>query len=90
MSRTFGASDRVKQPQVCEYCGATFLANPNRNARYCSIKCGDNARYHKKVGLLSQSRASKVAHQQDRSVWVSDYAERQKRKTLELIGGIKV
>ena len=35
-------------------------------------------------------RAEKILHQQDREVWVSDYAERQKAKTLAMIGEIKV
>ena len=35
-------------------------------------------------------RCEEIAHQQDRNVWTSDYAERQKAKTLAMIGGIKV
>lgn len=29
-----------------------------------------------------------IAHQQDKSIWVSDYAERQKQRTLAMLGGI--
>lgn len=37
-----------------------------------------------------RSRKDKIAHQEDKSVWVSDYAERQKQRTLEMLGRVEI
>lgn len=35
-------------------------------------------------------RCEQIAHQQDRTVWTSDYAERQKARTLAMVQGRQI
>lgn len=39
--------------------------------------------------MNAREREERIRHQCDPSVWTRDYAERQKQKTLEIIGKIE-
>lgn len=82
----------------CVECGKEFVATQYKQ-NTCSEECRLERRrkwaeeyVHPKKGYLTKAeriRLERIAHQQDTSVWTHDYAERQKAKTLAMIGGIK-
>lgn len=75
---------------TCEYCGKTFLYEGHRTPRYCSKTCKDSAynRRKKLGGRHSDTMSGMPPHK----VWLNceTYAERQKAKTLEMVGRVKV
>lgn len=82
----------------CAMCGKTFEYTCNGNRRCYCDKCREIAKkqnsirsYEKKKAkaLLPTKQVLKEMHQQDREVWgygPSDYAEKQKQKTLMMLG----
>lgn len=83
---------------TCVVCGIEFLGNPSRNCKYCSTRCKKKADNEHHIGSKqnpkkSMTPAQRLKHQSDRKVWgynPNEYAEMQKRKTLELIGKVEV
>lgn len=81
---------------ICVMCGEIIEYDGSKPKRYCdscyeihkSIKAIEHRQRAKEKQIIAR-RADAIAHQQDTSVWVRDYAERQKAKTLEMLGGIK-
>ena len=80
----------------CAVCGEPIeYTYTTKRRRYCS-KCKEymersvrqESIQRKKDQMFIERRADKIAHQQDRSVWTPDYAERQKARTLEMLGPI--
>lgn len=59
-----------------------------KRARQLEASKEKNRRFKDKQKELEN--AKRIAHQQDRTIWVTDYAERQKQRTLAMLGGIKV
>ena len=82
----------------CELCGTPIEYTYNtKSVRYCPeckakreamLVYARNERRREKT--IIEARAVRIAHQQDTTIWTHDYAERQKAKTLAMIGGIKV
>lgn len=70
--------------KICEVCGEAF--DTKSQGRYCSDTCRAMARYSRR----KHRNKTGSAHQSDPTVWTHDYAERQKAKTLEMIGKIKI
>ena len=82
----------------CALCGKPIeYTYENKSVRFCP-DCRDENRRAKqreknarhKAKLMLEAKAERIAHQQDRSVWTPDYAERQKQQTLAMLGGIKL
>lgn len=82
----------------CKICGEMiFYTYKNKNTKYCSEECRREGARRKereredaiKAKEYQRRRAEQLAHQRDRSVWIPDYAERQKQKTLEMLGKIE-
>lgn len=81
----------------CVICGEKFTYTyATKRMKYCP-KCRIEAQRQSQARIREQNRikrkleerAEVIAHQQDTSIWTHDYAERQKAKTLAMIGGIK-
>lgn len=90
------SASEVKEA-FCEECGAYITYTGNKPKRFCEACTkkrkqirGYEQRQQKKNRKLIARRAENIAHQQDTSVWTRDYAERQKQKTLEMIGKIEI
>ena len=84
--------------RACEDCGELIeYTYENKATRLCpkcrhnrQLMCQSKKRAVEQEKKLIAKRADRIAHQQDRTVWTHDYAERQKARTLAMIGGIKV
>lgn len=84
----------------CEMCGEEIEYTCNNNRRCYCDKCREIAKkrnsiksYEKKkeMALLTPTQVQRERHQKDREVWgynPTDYAEKQKAKTLTMIGRI--
>ena len=80
----------------CEICGAPMeVTYETKATRFCptckiehrrELQREKNERFRAKQ--YAEKRAKQIAHQQDTTVWTHDYAERQKAKTLAMIGRI--
>ena len=90
---------------VCEWCGEPFKASRIAHycSNKCRSRASDERKRIRKTKMAEVKvdcpemsseywalHEDKIAHQQDPSVWTRDYAERQKAKTLAMLGGIKV
>lgn len=87
----------VTEVRVCERCGVKFIGHHNK--QYCDDcrpivrketmkESYERRKLREQLGLKPYKE--RVAHQQDKTVWTKDYAERQKQKTLEMLGRIEV
>lgn len=91
-----------KEQRICECCGEIFEAAVGKNARFCSDKCRKKNRAEldklrkklKREEAMTEKQIKELQarqeHQKDTSVWVRDYAEKQRSKTLAMIGRIDV
>lgn len=87
----------MTESRICVECGAEFIATQYKQ-NTCSEKCREahrqkwEAEYkHPKRPRMTKKeikRLERIAHQQDTTIWTHDYAERQKAKTLEIVGRI--
>lgn len=82
----------------CQRCGKLIeFTYETKARRYCpeckrarelELQTDKNKRFREKQ--KEQEKAKRIAHQQDRTIWTTDYAERQKQQTLAMLGGIKL
>lgn len=95
-------TDKMKPEEIftrpCRICGEPITYTyMTKNTHYCSEACRREGARRKereredaiKAKEYQRRRAEQIAHQRDRSVWIPDYAERQKQKTLEMLGKIE-
>ena len=69
---------RTKGTQYCSECKKEAERNAYREAEE-----------RRKARAYIERHAEAIAHQQDRTIWTSDYAERQKSRTLAMLGKIE-
>ena len=69
---------RTKRKIYCEKCKADMERSLRREHEQ-----------KRKVEAYLERRSEQIAHQRDRSVWTPDYAERQKARTLAMLGKIE-
>lgn len=83
----------------CKICGATFeITYATKRRMYCSPKCSEEANrmhsiergYEYRLKQKIDKRSESIKHQQDPTIWTRDYAEKQKQKTLAMMGRIEV
>ena len=94
----------MNEVRNCEICGAEFTATHYKNV-CCSDECKrEKVRrlgrefYHSEAGQryfhsktkAGEEEAKRLEHQQDKTVWTHDYAERQKAQTLAMLGEIRI
>ena len=92
----------------CKRCGEPFeYTYSTKRQHYCSEECAYQAslelsrlrsfEYRQKERM--KARADRIAHQQDKSVWVPDYGEKQRQGLIEqyarvnvteILGGLKL
>ena len=82
----------------CRICGKPFeYTYATKRRLYCDackkehgkeLQRGKNERQREKQAI--ERRAKRIAHQQDTSVWVRDYADRQRQQTLAMLGRIEI
>lgn len=88
--------------KTCVICGTEFeILDPKRmQTKYCSKECRARAKAlikkksyqscKQKKERIELTPAERIAHQADKTIWVRDYAERQKCKTLDMIGHVEI
>lgn len=77
------------------YCGAPIEWIGHKKKLYCAEckkiadkKYKEASDERKKRAQWEAENAERLAHQKDPTIWTRDYAERQKQKTLSMIGVI--
>lgn len=87
---------RFRRP--CLMCGEIFEYTYETKRRVYCDKCrgisdqirDKEHREREKEKQIIARRAEAIAHQQDRSIWTPDYAQRQMQKTLSMLGRIEI
>lgn len=86
-------TDKVKP---CVMCGKLieYKTEKKKYCEECRREVDRRSKRHsseyKKIKKRLAKDAAKIAHQQDRTVWTRDYADRQKASTLAMLGPIEL